>query len=128
MLEHAQAELPAECCGLLAGIIRRDGAEALVTHRYPLINELDSPTEFASEPRSMLAAMREVRAWGTEVLAVYHSHPTSEPIPSRKDLDRHWLGPSVLAVIVGLQGEEPEVRAWALGPESCDEAEREVVG
>lgn len=114
MIEHARRELPAECCGLLAGLIAADGEEAIVTHRYELTNVLASPIEFESEPRSMLAAMRDVRRWGTEVLAVYHSHPTSEPLPSRKDLERHWLGERVMAVIVGLMKPEPDVRAWWL--------------
>lgn len=114
MIEHARRELPAECCGLLAGLVATDGTEALITHRYELINALASPTEFESEPRSMLTAMRDIRRWGTEVLAVYHSHPTSEPYPSRKDQERHWLGPSVMAVIIGMNQPEVDVRAWWL--------------
>lgn len=114
LIAQADAELPAECCGLLAGIVARDGAEAIVTHRYPLVNELGSPTEFASDPRSMFEAMRDIRHWGTELLAVYHSHPTSEPIPSRKDLERHWLGERVMCLIIGLAGANADVRGWWL--------------
>src|SRR6516164_9346730 len=48
MLAHALVELPAECCGLLAG--RVEGGVGVVTDRYPLVNELASATEYVSEP------------------------------------------------------------------------------
>ena len=60
MLAHALAELPAECCGLLAGTII-DGV-GTVLHHFPLVNVLHSPTEFESEPRSMLDAQKAMRA------------------------------------------------------------------
>ncbi len=82
ILAQALAELPAECCGLLAGRLSEDGTIGQVSHRYALVNALASPTEFISEPRSMFAAVRDMRSKGIEVLAVYHSHPTSAPIPS----------------------------------------------
>ncbi|HEV3235646.1 MAG TPA: M67 family metallopeptidase, partial [Gemmataceae bacterium] len=81
MIAHAKAELPNECCGLLAGTIIRDGSAIQIPTRkvakaYPLINELASPREYLSEPRSMLAAEKDMRLQGLQVLAVYHSHPT----------------------------------------------------
>ena len=112
MLERARSELPGECCGLLAGSI--DAARiARVRTLHPLVNELASPTEFRSEPRSMIAALRQIDRAGQTLLAVYHSHPTSEPIPSRKDL-RDSYDAAVAAVIVGMAGAEPEVRGWWL--------------
>ena len=113
MLAQATTVLPAECCGLLAGHLRDDGAVAEVTHRYPLLNALASPTEFLSDPQSMFAAIKDLRIHGTEVLAIYHSHPTSAPIPSRRDLERNY-SESVMNLIIGLVGEEPEMRGWWL--------------
>jgi [CysO sulfur-carrier protein]-S-L-cysteine hydrolase len=120
LLAHALAELPAECCGLLAGTIV-DGA-GRVTRHLPLVNSLGSPTEYESDPRSMLAAHKTMRATGTEVLAVYHSHPSSEPIPSRRDRERNF-SEQVVNLIVGLQGEEPDVRGWWLTADSARAAE-----
>src|SRR5262245_25405889 len=69
MLQHARAEYPNECCGLLAGQLAVVGSSVpigRVTKRYPLINELGSPTEYQSEPRSILRAEKDMRQGGLE--------------------------------------------------------------
>ena len=87
MVQHAQTELPNECCGLLAGIIGR--GEFRAKKLYPLVNEAASPVEYRSEPRSMFEAMKGMRGPGYDIVAIYHSHPTGQPKPSRTDLDRN---------------------------------------
>ncbi len=126
MVAHAQAELPNECCGLLAGTIDTDGV-ARITRRYPLVNALASPTEYESEPHSMFAAERDRRSANLEFLAVYHSHPTSDPVPSKKDRERNYMG-EVIHFIVGLRDGTPEVRGWWLTVDGQREAEWEVTG
>jgi proteasome lid subunit RPN8/RPN11 len=108
MVAQAIAELPNECCGLLAGHGER------VTHRYPLTNALASPVRYESKPESLFAAFKDMRREGTELLAIYHSHPTSEPVPSRTDLERNFYGPEVVHVIISLKEGGPVVRAWHL--------------
>ncbi|HJZ93341.1 MAG TPA: M67 family metallopeptidase [Gemmataceae bacterium] len=120
MLAHARAELPAECCGLLAGTVA-DGIGHVTLH-LPLVNALKSPTEYESEPRSMFAAHKAMRATATDVLAVYHSHPATDPIPSRRDRERNY-GEGVINLIIGLRTAEPQVRGWWLTAESAREAE-----
>ena len=126
MLWHALAERPLECCGLLAGVVREDGVGE-VRLRYPLLNAAASPVEFESEPRSHFSADRDIRRQGLEVLAIYHSHPTSEPIPSRKDLERSWSD-DVVNLIVSLTTTPPTVRAWWLRAEKYREAEWIIQG
>jgi proteasome lid subunit RPN8/RPN11 len=70
----------------------------------------------------MLDALKAMRVTGTEVLAIYHSHPTSAPVPSRKDIERNSWGVSVVHLIVGLGGVEPEIRAWWLTDDGYTEA------
>jgi proteasome lid subunit RPN8/RPN11 len=118
MIAHARGCLPAEGCGFLAGVGGR------VTHLLPLVNELASPTAFHTEARSVFAAFKAMRAAGTDLLAVYHSHPTAAPIPSRRDIEQNTYGPTVAWVIVGAGD---EVRAWWLGEDGYTEAEM-VVG
>jgi proteasome lid subunit RPN8/RPN11 len=108
MLAQAVSEMPNECCGLLAG---RDGR---VTHRYPVTNALASPVRYESEPRAMFAALKDMRTRGTELLAIYHSHPTSDPVPSRTDLERNFYGSAVVHLIVSLKEGTPTVQAWHL--------------
>ena len=125
MLEQAHAELPNECCGFLAGTI--EGEVGRVVARYPLVNELASPIEFSGEARSQFEAWRDMRRQGIEVLAIYHSHPTSAPVPSRKDLDNHFWGEEVMCVIISLVEPEPAVRAWWLTVSDYRVAEWKIV-
>ena len=64
-----------------------------------------------------------MRAAGTDLLAIYHSHPTSAPVPSRRDLAGNTYGPDIPWLIVGLAAGEPEVRVWRLADTSFDECE-----
>src|SRR5579871_5040810 len=88
VVSHAQIALPNECCGLLAGHI--DGSIARVVTCLPLVNAATNPeVEYLSESRSILDAHKAMRAAGLVEVAIYHSHPTSDPVPSRKDRDNN---------------------------------------
>ena len=123
MLAHARAELPAECCGLLAGKV--DAGFGRVTQHLPLINALTSPTEYESDPRSMFVAHKAMRAAGTEILAVYHSHPSTDPSPSRRDRERSYSD-QIVNIIIGLRRVEPKVRGWWLMADGAREAAWEI--
>jgi [CysO sulfur-carrier protein]-S-L-cysteine hydrolase len=122
MIAQALAELPNECCGILAGSL----ATGEVVHCYPLVNAAASPTEYLSDPRSMFEAVRDMRIQGIDMLAVYHSHPTSAPIPSRKDLERNY-SPDVINVIISLKDGKAEPRAWWLSEKDFREAAWQLV-
>ena len=133
LIAQALTERPLECCGLLAGVreeakIGDNSTESVgrVMRRYPLINAAASPTEFLSDARSMLDADRDMRTCGLDLLAVYHSHPTSRAVPSRTDLARHWYA-DVICMIVSLAAAPPDVRAWWLMETEFREAEWEVI-
>ncbi len=123
MLQHARTEQPNECCGLLAGV--RDGLvlRGLVWH--PLVNEAASPVEYRSEPHSMFEAVKAMRTAGHEIVAIYHSHPTSAPSPSATDLERYYSS-DVVHFIIGLSGAEPLMRGWWLSESSFVEAAWEI--
>jgi len=133
MLAQAKSERPLECCGLLAGIIvpadpsGTTGPLGVVLRRYPLLNAARSGVLFESDPRSMFDAVRDIDGRGWQILAVYHSHPTSAPIPSKTDLERNY-DPAVMNLIISLRDPEPLVRAWWLTAEEFHEAAWEIVG
>jgi len=118
--DNARTTAPNECCGLLAGVIH-EGVGTVSAH-YPLSNSLASETEFLSEPTEMLAAVKDMRKKGIDVLAVYHSHPTSEPVPSRKDLERSY-SEAAMNLIIG--PDFSEIRGWWLMGQSYEPAEFE---
>jgi len=125
MVAQAVAEAPLECCGFLAGPPAQ-GDTALVQARYPLVNAAASGVEYEADHRSLIDADRNIRRRGWDVLAIYHSHPTAPPIPSRTDLARaYWSG--VVYLIISLQSAQPEVRGWWLSETGYTEAEWEVI-
>src|SRR5262245_62097074 len=130
IIAQARAELPNECCGILAGhVITSDTGERLaqVLRRYPLVNAADSPaTEYLSEARSMFDAVRDMDKYGLDLLAIYHSHPTSAPVPSNTDRESNY-SPEVMNLIVSLAHAGPVIRAWWLTAEGHHEAAWEVV-
>jgi proteasome lid subunit RPN8/RPN11 len=125
MVRQAQQELPNECCGWLGGTVA-DGA-GWVVKRYPLVNEAASPKEYFCQGPSLIAAHKDMRGLGIDLLAIYHSHPTSAPVPSKKDLALAFW-PDAVYLIVSLAAEKPEVRGWWLTETDYREAEWEIAG
>jgi proteasome lid subunit RPN8/RPN11 len=120
MVAQAQAELPNECCGLLAGVVEEGIGR--VVKRYPLVNRAASGKEYLADGSDLCAAHRDMRERKLEVLVIYHSHPTSDPVPSKTDLARNYW-PGVVHLIIGLAGPEPAVRGWWLTETDFSEAD-----
>jgi [CysO sulfur-carrier protein]-S-L-cysteine hydrolase len=121
LIAHARECAPHECCGLLAGRVESGTARAEV--RFAVTNDAASATTYATNPRDMLRAFRAIRERGLELLAIYHSHPASPPVPSARDLAENTYGETAVHLIIGLAGAEPDVRAWWLSPDGAREAE-----
>ncbi len=126
VVAHARADVPLECCGLLAGHIR-DGT-GFVTARFAIENELRSPTDYLTNARGMFFTFRHMRERGLELLAIYHSHPTSAPVPSRRDIEHNTYGESVVHLIVGFANTIPEARGWWLTETESREAQLDIRG
>jgi proteasome lid subunit RPN8/RPN11 len=106
---HAEDEAPNECCGVIAlrdGVAERyvRGTNALASpYRYEL--EIDPDVWFLEDD-------------GYE-LAVFHSHPATEPRPSRTDRERAGLWAGRPFVIYGLKVDE--LRAWRFDRDAVEE-------
>jgi proteasome lid subunit RPN8/RPN11 len=129
MMNHARREWPNECCGMIGG--RRPMPASTTTPErvatavklYPLVNEAASPVEFrVSQHPSLFAAVRDMRQNDLDVVAVYHSHPTSDPVPSKKDCEQ-WYYDGSMCLIIGLAEGEPRLRGWWIDSEHCTEAD-----
>ena len=114
MIEHSQAEAPAECCGMLAG---RDDS---VTCVFRLRNELASPVAYQADARDLFAAFRQMRESNLDLLAIYHSHPTSVARPSRVDLTENYYG-EIPQIIISLAGSSPVVKVFRLFSDRFEE-------
>ncbi|PEQ14760.1 peptidase [Novosphingobium sp. PC22D] len=98
MLDEAARAHPAECCGLLLG------TGARIDALRPAANVAAEPGRtFEVEPAVLLAAHREARAGGPEVIGYYHSHPTANPAPSATDREHSTGDLRIWAIIAGRQ-------------------------
>ena len=108
LVDHARDEEPNEACGLL---VFRDGVAvdyvrgrnaAASPYRFEL--EVDPETWFLEDD-------------GFE-LAVFHSHPSSPPKPSRTDVENVGLWQGRPYLILGLR--TGELAGWRIGPEAVE--------
>jgi [CysO sulfur-carrier protein]-S-L-cysteine hydrolase len=102
LVEHAEAELPNEACGLIA---LRDG---VAERFFPGRNRAASPYRFELEI--------DPEVWFVEddgyELAVFHSHPASPPRPSRTDVESIGLWEGRPYVILSLR--TGELAVWTI--------------
>ena len=98
--EHLASAYPEEGCGVFLGR-DRDGAREL-ERAIPLANAREDSrhNRYLIGPEEMLAADREARALGLDVLGFYHSHPDHPARPSAFDLEHAWPYYSYLIVSV----------------------------
>ena len=108
MVHAAQKTAPLEACGLLGGNNRQ------VSRFYLLTNADASPEHFSMIPEEQFAAAKDMRKRGINILAIWHSHPSTPARMSAEDAKLAFT-PDVAYVIVSLaQGANPECRAFAV--------------
>lgn len=121
IVAHAREEAPNECCGMVAA---ENGRAVRV---YRATNAAASPLRYEIEPRDQYRIEMAIEDAGMELGAIYHSHTRSDPYPSQTDVNLAFH-PHALYLIVGLAGEEPELRAYRIVDGRVDEAEFEIEG
>ena len=73
-----------------------------------------SPLRFEVDGLELHRTIDEIEDAGAELGAIYHSHTRSEPYPSQTDINFAAGWPGVEWLIVGLAGDEPVVRRYAI--------------
>jgi [CysO sulfur-carrier protein]-S-L-cysteine hydrolase len=119
VIAHARADAPNECCGMIAA---RDG-EAVAVHRAT--NVAASPLRYEIDGREQYRIQTAIEDAGLDLGAIYHSHTRSAPEPSQTDINLAFY-PEALYVIVGVAGDEADVRAWTIVDGKVSEAALEV--
>lgn len=109
LVAHAREEAPNECCGL---VLMRDG---IAVEYIRGVNKLASPYryELYIDPFVWSEIDEDLEQ------IVFHSHPETEPRPSRTDreLAGLWSGRPFLIYGVKLD----ELRAWRVGRDEVEE-------
>ena len=120
IIAHARKEAPLEACGYLA---ERAG---IVVGSYPLTNVDASAEHFSLSPEEQFAAVRELRAAGLQLRAIYHSHPASPARPSEEDIKLAY-DPGISYVIVSLAEGNPAVRSFRIRAPLVEHEDIEIV-
>ena len=108
IIQEAVTAAPEECCGLLIG------KGTAVFQSKPLTNVAEDPRSgFLAEPKELLHALFRAEEEQQELLAIYHSHPRGDTLPSKRDI-REANYPQAAQLIIGLGGEEAELAAWII--------------
>ena len=107
MVNHAKKESPLEACGYLCA------ARGVVVASYALTNIDKSNEHFSFDPKEQFSVVKDARAKGLEICAVYHSHPASPARPSLEDI-KLAHDPNVSYVIVSLADGQEEVKAFSI--------------
>ncbi len=108
MLAHAHSEYPNECCGLLAG------KESQVTKLYRMTNTHHSPVSYFMDPKEQFTVFKDIRTEGTEMLAIYHSHPHTLAYPSSTDVGLAYYSDSLYIIISLERRDHPVVNAYRI--------------
>lgn len=104
--QHARREHPNEVCGLVAGTDER-------------AVQIISVPNAAADPRRCFEmdsvlferAMRDIQCAGLRLVAIYHSHPDTDPVPSPADIVCAAY-PDTIYLIVSLRGPDASFAAW----------------
>lgn len=120
IVNHARNEAPFEACGYLG----EDG-DGLVIKHYPLTNVDASEEHYSLSPEEQFAAVRQMRAAGLKLRAIYHSHPASSARPSEEDI-RLAYDPDISYVIVSLAEPQATVKSFRIRGAVVETEEIEV--
>jgi len=114
LIDHAkaQAAIPAEACGLLAGEMGDIDVKAV----YPCANAAPPDQQnvvYELDSGDYLKADRDAQAKGLEIIGVYHSHTHTEALPSPTDIAQA-PDPAWHYVLVSLRLPAPVVRSFSI--------------
>jgi proteasome lid subunit RPN8/RPN11 len=120
IIEHGLEGKPLEICGFLAGRSTPDARQVVAV--FPIESDDKSPLTYSMNPLQQMRAEKEIRAQGLEIVGIYHTHPATQPYPSKTDVARaHWgesddlLFPQYSYLIVSLRDpHHPEPRSFKI--------------
>jgi len=109
IVEHAQAEYPKECCGLLAG---PDGEPR---ERFALTNvDPDPVMRYNADPKELKRATDEIFDRDWDIASIYHSHTHTPAFPSQTDVERAFYPEAVYVLVSLADRQRPDLRAFTI--------------
>lgn len=106
MIEHAKAEYPKEACGILGG---KDGK---VERVYRMKNVDASTVTYLMDSKEQFMVMKKLRGNGDSIIGIYHSHTSSQPYPSVRDIELAFYPEAEYVIISLAKAESPEIKSY----------------
>ncbi|GIK29123.1 MAG: hypothetical protein DWB44_04140 [Chloroflexi bacterium] len=106
IVKQADVHSPNEVCGVLIGRVGH------APRPVPLTNVDPNPrTGYMADPEELAKVLTRAIADDERLHAIYHSHPNSPAIPSRRDI-ADWGYPDSVMLIAGRDREGFALAAW----------------
>jgi proteasome lid subunit RPN8/RPN11 len=108
IIEHARAEAPRECCGIIGG---REGE---LTELHRMTNLYPGEDFYEPDGMEVYERYRDLDDRGLEIAAIYHSHPVSVAYPSVRDVEHAGWPDSVYLICSLEHPDNPVIRAFRI--------------
>jgi proteasome lid subunit RPN8/RPN11 len=90
---HGEATYPNECCGILLGHSDADALRVTQLLRAGNTRTDSAHNRYHIAPEELIAAQRQARNSGLDIVGFYHSHPDHPAQWSPTDFaEAHWFG------------------------------------
>jgi proteasome lid subunit RPN8/RPN11 len=90
---HGEETYPHECCGIMLGTADSDAIEVAQLIRAGNTRTDSAHNRYHIAPQELIAAQREGRKSGLDIVGFYHSHPDHPAQWSTTDFaEAHWFG------------------------------------
>ncbi|GAE92694.1 hypothetical protein JCM21714_1705 [Gracilibacillus boraciitolerans JCM 21714] len=103
IVKEGQNKLPNEACGLITGKSKK------VLTFWPLVNEAHSSHRYYVSKEIVQQNLQKMYKKEEQLLAIFHTHPTTAPVPSPYDIKNH-PDDSVDMVIVSYKFDQPKLK------------------
>ncbi len=120
IIAHAKKLTPIEVCGYLAS------QNGVIIKHYELTNIDQSEEHFSFDPAEQFATVKDARANGLDVSAVYHSHPATPARPSQEDIKLAY-DPNISYVIVSLADGGEDIKSFRIKDGQVSPEDIEIV-
>lgn len=121
IVTHGELEAPLEACGYLA---EKDG---VICKSIAMRNVDASPIHYSMDPKEQFNAVRNCRAAGLTIRAVYHTHPETDAYPSAEDIKLAY-DPDLSYVIVSLAGSKPAIHSFIIKKNDVIKEQIKIIG
>ncbi|HEU4868362.1 MAG TPA: M67 family metallopeptidase [Actinomycetota bacterium] len=108
MIQHCRDDYPNEACGFISGL------NGECTKLYPLPNAAASPIYYRPGDKEMIAAINDIDERDEELVAIFHSHVASAPVPSPTDRREAHYPDAVYLIVSLMDGDNPLTRGWLI--------------